>query len=175
MAKQRTQMQKPAPAVAPNPNARRATFADFAPQVYEFEIENEITGEVLVIEARSMDALERAQILLMNAEPKPPHSQIHRDGNEMLPEFDYYNLEYRREYEAWSRARDNRLIIHTITFPEIPGGSEDEKIDTLNTKLAPWVRDAFTKIYIMLSTVGGTAVKRRNFRPNRTNHLEPVQ
>jgi hypothetical protein len=164
MSKTKTQVQK----------GRPATFADFKPQVYEFELENEVTGETLLIQARSLDALERAQILLFSSEPRPPEMKIHNVGGEMLPQYDYYNLDYRKKRETWGRERDNLLIIHTLVSPEIPGDTEAEKIETLNSQLAPWVREALLRVVVMLSTVAEGGVKRRQFRSNGADHSESV-
>ena len=146
-----------------NTNTKRvATFADFATQYYEFEIQ-EPGGDVLVAELRAISQAELLRIRRSLGEPPtPPVKDIRKDEDGFHEIYNYADPGHQQAMEARRLLLETRVLLASWNT-EIPGDSEEEKIAALDT-LPAWARAGLMSAVGMLIGATDGAVKVRRFR-----------
>lgn len=152
--------------------ARKASFADFKAQTYEFEIDSP-DGDVLIVELRAMTPDERAEIdFRRNPKPQPPVMDFRVIDGSPYPVYNYEDAGYTAQFGAWVNRRMRLLIIHALVM-DLPGETDDERLDALNS-MAAWALDGLWRAVQMLTAVGDDAVRRHSFQPDGTGDSPAV-
>ena len=143
----------------------KATFEQFLPQTYGFEVEGP-GGDVFEFDMRAPTTDERARIVFEDPEPKLEPSDFYTKNKEtqgVFPIYDYEDAGYKKARAAWLVRQQKRLIIAYLVEPAVPGESLDEQMVALDG-LASWALDALWRAVEMLIVVGRDAVRRRTFQ-----------
>ena len=149
----------------------KATFADFKPQLYEFEVEAP-DGGTLEFSMRALTPAELLEIDLNHPRPQPRVVDFEppgKKGGEPTPIYENEDKakqeqrdEWRRKINAWLQEHRNRQILAALDM-DVPGETPEEQIEALST-LGTWAIAAFSRALDLIVSTSTEALKARSFR-----------
>ena len=142
---------------------QRATFDLLKPKTYEFELEAPAGEDPFLVELRDLTLSDVLSIDAANPQPSPPVSDIRKDENGTF--HNVHNFEdatYKAAREEWMRNRMTLLIVRAW-ITDIPGDTDAEKCDAINTQLATWARSGLWRAVEIITQGKEDAVRMRPF------------
>lgn len=149
----------------------RATFDDFKPQVYEFEVEAP-DGSMLEFEMRALTPAQLLAIDLAHPRPQPRVYDFHAPkGKGEKPEPRYSSdedappevrAEWTRAVNEWLQDHRNRQILAALQM-DIPGETDEERIEAM-ASLGAWAISAFSRAVQLVIATSEAALKGRSFQ-----------
>ena len=148
-----------------------ATFNDFKPQVYEYEV---VTPDGSTLDF-AMKALTPAELLDIDLRHKRPDPEIvefrppEKKGDKPSPIYesdpdapDDAKERWSRKMNMWLQEHRNIQTIQALQM-DIPGETEAEKLEAL-TELGAWAISAFSQALSLVTTTPRGALNARSFR-----------
>ncbi len=149
-----------------NQAGRGSSFEAFAPRHYEFEIISP-DGDTLVVEMRDVTSEELIDATRELRPPSvplkyPPEFVQGADGKPTA-RLDPDDPAYLKALMSF-RQRQMAAQILTVWITDVPGQTDDEKIDSV-IALPSWAMSGLWKCCMMVTAVSEDRIKQRTFRP----------
>jgi hypothetical protein len=148
------------------------TFDDLKVRHYEFEIEGP-DGELLGVKLRAPTPYEVIEVNRASPRPRPPVSDIRKEGEKFYNIYDYEDGSYRIALEEWVANTRRMMIAHLLVEPLPPGDTIQDKADALKD-VAAWALVGLHQATEMLLGSTEDRVRMRKFRGNGMDVAEDI-
>lgn len=140
---------------------------DIGPLTVPVEVERP-DGRVVTVSLRALSSEEVWAARAAVKWPEPPVKDFRKTGDAVQPVYNFQDDGYRKAMDEATRTLALKLLLASLTF-EVPGASEDERLDALKNKIGQYALNALAGAVSAINHLSEEAVaaRARSFRAAR--------